>query len=137
LDTWLWAGLLDRIAARFVMVAGALIAALAFIGASQANSFAPMVCAYLLLGLGISAATLIPASFVVANWFKARRGFAMGIVASGASAGGFFMTVFAVHVICSMGLASRLRQSRFPESCCTDTDACLRGSEPSGRIKDR
>ena len=95
--------LLDRTAARFVMVTGAIIAALAFLGASQANSFGPMVCAYSLLGLGISGATLIPASLVVANWFKANRGFAMGIVASGASAGGFVMTVFAVHVIARWG----------------------------------
>jgi MFS family permease len=91
--------LLDRIAARYVMVVGALIAGLAFIGASRANSFAPMMVAYALLGLGISGATLIPASFVVANWFEARRGLAMGIVAAGASAGGMLMTMFAVHTI--------------------------------------
>jgi MFS family permease len=91
--------LLDRVAARYVMVLGALIAGLAFIGASRANSFAPMIVAYALLGLGISGATLIPASFVVANWFEARRGLAMGIVAAGASAGGMLMTVFAVHTI--------------------------------------
>ncbi len=91
--------LLDRIAARYVMVAGALIAALAFLGASQAQSFGPMVCAYIVLGLGIAAGTLIPASLVVANWFDARRGLAMGIVMSGASAGGLLMTVYAVHII--------------------------------------
>src|ERR1700688_2677967 len=81
------------------MVVGALIAGLAFIGASRATSFTPMMVAYALLGLGISGATLIPASFVVANWFEARRGLAMGIVAAGASAGGMLMTVFAVHTI--------------------------------------
>jgi MFS family permease len=91
--------LLDRVAARYVMVVGALIAGLAFIGASRATSFTPMMVAYALLGLGISGATLIPASFVVANWFEARRGLAMGIVAAGASAGGMLMTVFAVHTI--------------------------------------
>ncbi len=95
--------LLDRIAARYVMVVGALIAGLAFIGASRANSFAPMMVAYALLGLGISGATLIPASFVVANWFEARRGLAMGIVAAGASAGGMLMTLFAVHTIGGAG----------------------------------
>lgn len=91
--------LLDRVAARYVMVVGALIAGLALIGASRAASFTPMMVAYTLLGLGISGATLIPASFVVANWFEARRGLAMGIVAAGASAGGMLMTVFAVHTI--------------------------------------
>ena len=91
--------LLDRVAVRYVMVVGALIAGFAFIGASRATSFAPMMFAYALLGLGISAATLIPASLVVASWFEARRGLVMGIVAAGASAGGMLMTVFAVHAI--------------------------------------
>lgn len=91
--------LLDRVAVRYVMVVGALIAGFAFIVASRATSFAPMMFAYALLGLGISAATLIPASLVVASWFEARRGLVMGIVAAGASAGGMLMTVFAVHTI--------------------------------------
>jgi MFS family permease len=95
--------LLDRIDARYVMVAGALIAALAFLTASQAHSFEPMVCAYLLLGLGIAASTLIPASLVVANWFEARRGLAMGIVMSGASVGGLLMTTFAVQATARWG----------------------------------
>jgi MFS family permease len=95
--------LLDRVAARYVMVVGALITGAAFLAASQAQSFASMICAYLALGVGISGATLIPASLVVANWFEARRGLAMGVVAAGASAGGLVMTVFAVHIIGSWG----------------------------------
>lgn len=95
--------LLDRVAARYVMVVGALIAGLAFIAASRAGSFAPMVVAYALLGLGIAGATLIPASLVVANRFEARRGLVMGIVAAGASAGGMLMTLFAAHAIGSWG----------------------------------
>ena len=79
--------LLDRVAARYVMVVGALITGAAFLAASQAQSFASMICAYLALGVGISGATLIPASLVIANWFDARRGLAMGVVAAGASAG--------------------------------------------------
>ena len=98
--------LLDRVAARYVMVVGALIAGAAFLGASQAQSFASMICAYLALGVGISGATLIPASLVIANWFDARRGLAMGIVAAGASAGGLVMTVFAVRMIGRWGWRS-------------------------------
>ena len=98
--------LLDRVAARYVMVVGALITGAAFLAASQAQSFASMICAYMALGIGISGATLIPASLVIANWFEARRGLAIGIVASGASAGGLLMTVFAVHIIGSWGWRS-------------------------------
>jgi MFS family permease len=98
--------LLDRVAARYVMVVGALIAGVAFLAASQAQSFASMICAYLALGVGISGATLIPASLVIANWFEARRGLAMGVVAAGASAGGLVMTVFAVRMIGRWGWRS-------------------------------
>ena len=128
--------LLDRTAARYVMGAGALIAALAFLGASQAKSFAPMVCAYVLLGLGISGATLIPASFVVANWFDARRGLAMGIVASGASAGGLFMTVFAVHVIARWGWRAAYVGLALPIFIVLIPILLSPGSKPSRRIED-
>jgi len=38
-----------------------------------------MVAAYVLVGLGLGAATLLPVSLVVANWFGARRGLALGL----------------------------------------------------------
>src|SRR5712692_1239179 len=84
--------MLDRFEARVVMVGGAALAALAFVLASQANSFAPMLAAYLVLGVGIGGATLLPCSLVIANWFGARRGLAMGIAIGGTSLGGAGMT---------------------------------------------
>jgi hypothetical protein len=54
-----------------------------------------MVGAYVLLGIGITAATVIPASFVIANWFNARRGLAMGLATAGTGAGGMLMTLLA------------------------------------------
>ena len=71
--------LVDRVEARVVMVFGAVAAGSAFLIASQSNSLAPMIVAYLLLGVGIAAGTVLPASLVIANWFAARRGIAMGI----------------------------------------------------------
>ena len=85
--------LLDRVEARVVMVAGAAIAGLAFLIASQANSFPVMLVAYLVLGIGIGASTLLPASMVIANWFGARRGLAMGLTFAGTSLGGTVMTI--------------------------------------------
>src|SRR5208337_2912335 len=43
--------LVDRIEARVVMVIGALSAGLAFLIASQSDALAPMIAAYLLLGV--------------------------------------------------------------------------------------
>lgn len=85
--------LLDRVEARVVMVAGAAIAGVAFLIASQANSFPVMLVAYLVLGIGIGASTLLPASLVIANWFGARRGLAMGLTFAGTSLGGTVMTM--------------------------------------------
>jgi MFS family permease len=91
--------LIDRIEARILMVAGCLMAGGAFMIASQAHSFAPLVVAYLLLGGGIAAGTVLPASLVIANWFDARRGIAMGFALSGSTIGGMVMTLGAGFAI--------------------------------------
>lgn len=91
--------LIDRIEARIVMVIGGLAAGGAFLIASQSDSLAPLIAAYLLLGVGISAGTVLPAAFVIANWFTARRGLAMGIANSGSTAGGMVMTLAAGFAI--------------------------------------
>jgi sugar phosphate permease len=95
--------LLDRVEARLLMIFGAIAAGGAFLIASLSNSFSPMLAAYLLLGLGISTGTLAPSAFVLANWFEARRGLAMGIMMAGTTAGGMAMTLVADHVISGAG----------------------------------
>src|SRR6516225_8306770 len=85
------------------MIFGALAAGGAFLIASRSNSLSPMIAAYSLLGVGISAATLGPAAFVLANWFEARRGLAMGITMSGTTAGGMGMTLVANQLVSESG----------------------------------
>src|SRR5260370_11244179 len=91
--------LLDRIEARITMAAGAAMAGCGFIAASLAHSYPVMIAAYLLIGLGIGAATLLPCSMVIANWFGARRGLAMGLAMAGTSAGGMVMTLVSDRAI--------------------------------------
>lgn len=91
--------LLDTLEARFVIFGGTALAGSAFIIISRAHSYGVMLAAYALLGLGISAATLLPCSLVVANWFKERRGTALGIVMAGTSVGGMVMTLVAQRAI--------------------------------------
>ncbi len=95
--------LIDRVEARLVMVFGALAAGCSFLMASRADSLFPMVVAYLLLGVGISAGTVLPGSLVLANWFTARRGLAMGIANAGSTTGGMVMTLVAGYVIRNWG----------------------------------
>ena len=90
--------LVDRIEARIVIIAGVLLAAGAFFLASTSHSLATMLGAYLILGVGISAGTVLPASLVLANWFTERRGLAMGIALSGSTVGGSLMTLVAGHL---------------------------------------
>jgi MFS family permease len=91
--------LLDKLEARFVIFAGIVVAGSAFIIISRAHSYGVILIAYALLGIGISAATLLPCSVVVANWFDERRGTALGIVMAGTSVGGMVMTFVAQHVV--------------------------------------
>ena len=91
--------LLDRVEARRVMVAGAAISAFAWLLASRANSFPVLLIAYLMMGVGLSAATLLPAALIIANWFGPRRGLAMGMTFAGSSFGGAVMAPIASHAI--------------------------------------
>jgi MFS family permease len=91
--------LVDRFEARFVIAAGAVMAGIAFLIAGSANSLTVMIAAYLLLGVAFSFGTVIPLSFVIANWFVKRRGLAMGISSSGSTSGAMIMTLVASFVI--------------------------------------
>ncbi len=91
--------LIDRVEAGRVMVVGALAAGLSFLIASEANGLNALIAAYLVLGLGIAAGTVLPASLVIANWFDARRGIAMGIANAGSTTGGMVMTLAAGYVL--------------------------------------
>ncbi len=85
--------LLDRVEARIVMVGGVVMTACSFLIASRVDSFGPLFVTYMLLGVGIGASTLLPCSLVIANWFGARRGLAMGLTFAGTSLGGALMTM--------------------------------------------
>jgi MFS family permease len=87
--------LLDRIEAKVVMLAGALLAGASFAAASRAHSFGPMLAAYIAFGFGMGASTTLPSAFVVSNWFEDQRGLALGVAMAGASFGGTVMTLIA------------------------------------------
>jgi MFS family permease len=58
-----------------------------------------MTLAYVLLGLGIGAGTLLPCSLVVANVFSDQRGRALGLTMAGTTVGGMFMIPVADYII--------------------------------------
>jgi MFS family permease len=75
--------LLDRFDARFVMAAGTGVCGVGFLCASVSNSYASIMAAYILIGIGIGVAGYVPITVVITNWFQERRGLAMGIALSG------------------------------------------------------
>ena len=91
--------LLDRVEASAVIASGVCVSGAALLLASRANSYDTFVVAYATLGVGIAAATLLPCSQVLANWFGERRGTALGLAMSGASLGGMLMTLVAANAI--------------------------------------
>jgi sugar phosphate permease len=95
--------LLDRMEARRVMVVGTTVSGCAWMLASRAHSYPVLVLAYILMGIGLTAATLLPASLIIANWFATKRGTAMGLTIAGTSFGGAVMTFVAAAVIVRAG----------------------------------
>jgi MFS family permease len=91
--------LLERIDARIPITSGATLAAASLLFASQTNSYFPLLLSCFFAGLGVGMATLLPISLVIANWFREKRGIAMGVAIAGISAGGMVMVQVAAAAI--------------------------------------
>jgi MFS family permease len=91
--------LLERIDARIPITSGATLTAASLLFASQANSYFPLLLSCFFAGLGVGMATLLPISLVIANWFREKRGIAMGVAVAGISAGGMVMVQLAAAAI--------------------------------------
>ncbi len=95
--------LMDRIGARQVMIAGASMVALGFMALSRANSAAEFLIIFVLLGVGITASTVIPSALVITNWFSEKRGLALGVAFAGIPLGGSGITILANYVVLHYG----------------------------------
>jgi MFS family permease len=96
--------LLEFVEARLVIVGGAVLAMLAFIGASNAVNFTGLMCAYLLLGAGLGLGTLTPVAVVITRWFREQRGAPMGLAIAGTTVGGMVLIPVANYVATAHGL---------------------------------
>jgi len=86
--------LIDHYGARKVMSIGALVGGLGFILLSQMQAIWYLYAGYTIIGVGMIATGQIPVTSVVSNWFKKRRGTAIGIMSTGVGAGGFVLAPF-------------------------------------------
>ena len=76
---------------RKMIAAGALAVTLGFILLSQMEDHRSFYLSYALVGAGMAAMGHVPVSTVVSNWFKRRRGTAIGIASTGIGAGGLVL----------------------------------------------
>ena len=79
--------LIGFVDARRVMLLGALLLVVTYVAASQVHTFSNLLICYVILGVGVGISTLVPASFIVGNWFEeGNAGIAMGVTMTGNSA---------------------------------------------------
>ncbi len=81
----------DRYGARIVIFTGALITGLGFVLISRMHYLWHFYSGYIIIGVGMASIGHVPASTLVSNWFKKRRGTALGIMSTGIGAGGFVL----------------------------------------------
>jgi MFS family permease len=85
---------IDRYAASKVIAAGALIAGLGFVLLSRTDYPWHFYLGYAIVGIGFAALGHVSATAVISNWFKKRRGTAIGVMSTGIGTGGLVMAPF-------------------------------------------
>ncbi len=83
--------LVDRHGARHVIVVGGILMGLGFVIVSRMSHLWLFYAGYLVVGVGAASMGPVPCSAVVSNWFKRRRGTAVGLMSAGIGAGGLVM----------------------------------------------
>lgn len=95
--------MVDRAGARPVMMAGAVMIGIGLLLGMVVQELWHIYVAFLFIGCGIACGTLIPCSFLISNWFVARRGTAMGIAFVGMGVGAMVMAPVANWIMTRYG----------------------------------
>lgn len=82
----------DRYAPKTVMAAGALVGAIGFIFTGLATELWHFYGSFVINGLSMAGIGPIPTTYLISNWFKKRRGTAIGITSAGIGAGGLVLS---------------------------------------------
>lgn len=90
--------LIDKFGPRAVVRTGVILMGLGLVAISAMNSPATFVPAFLLTGLGYTLAFDVALQTAVVNWFRRRRGTAMGFMMAGFGAGGVLVPGVALAI---------------------------------------
>ena len=95
--------LVDRYGPRRIVPIGALAMGLGFLLASTTAGLPVFYVSYVIIGAGSAGMGIVPCSAVISNWFRRKRGAAVGIMAAGMGAGGLVMAPLAAHLLDTYG----------------------------------
>jgi len=98
--------LVDHYGARIVTFIGALIAGLGFILLTLMHNLWHFYAGWAVVGVGLAAMSSVPATAIVSNWFKKRRGTAIGLMSTGAGAAGLLALPIGDYLIPNFGWRS-------------------------------
>lgn len=88
---------------RYCLSAGAIVSAAALSLLPFVETVTQLYAVYCVFGVGFSASSLIPATTIVARWFKRRRAMALSIASTGLSLGGVILTPVCVLLVERLG----------------------------------
>lgn len=93
----------DRFGPRAVIVASAIATGASFVALYLTQSLWFFYLIYLIQAASRTGAHIVPMTSLIANWFKAKRGLAMGMAVTGISIGGVIITPLATYSIAHFG----------------------------------
>jgi MFS family permease len=100
---------IQKIGARWLMAIGCLVLGGGLIFYSFATKPLEIYLSHSLLGLSLGLVGVLIQTVLISNWFRRRRGMAMGIVLTGTSFGGALIPVIATPLIANYGWRTALQ----------------------------
>ena len=100
---------IDRVGSKRFMIAGCVALGSGLVFYSFADGPADVYISHSLLGLSLGLVGVMIQTVLVSNWFRRRRGAAMGIVLTGTSFGGVLIPLIASPAIAAYGWRNAIR----------------------------
>jgi len=91
--------LTDRYGPKTLILSGAVISGAGLMLLSQATEIWHLYVLYLVVGIGMSGAGVVPVGAAISNWFTRRRGTAMGITTAGIALGALLIVPLTDYLI--------------------------------------
>jgi MFS family permease len=95
--------LTDRYGPKKVVLWGALISGAAFLLLNRADAVWHLYVLFMVAGVGMGGAGIVPVSVAVSNWFTRRRGLAIGVAMSGIGLGALLVTLLTSYLVDAFG----------------------------------